>query len=107
MELDDVPRILSTHTAYINVCSRRCRSLVELSPNRRKNLRSLAVDISPAVPLRLAERQMHRLEEDGFTPNGYTYLALLRACASAVDLPRAQRTLTRMLDAGLEPLCSY
>ena len=35
MELDDVPPSLATHNAYINVCSRRCRSLVELSANRR------------------------------------------------------------------------
>ena len=35
MELDDVPPTLATHNAYINVCSQRCRSLVELSANRR------------------------------------------------------------------------
>ena len=46
---------------------------------------------------------MERIAEDGFAPNGYTYLGLLRACASACDLPRAQRVLTRMLDGGLEP----
>lgn len=103
MELDDVPPTLATHNAYINVCSQRCRSLVELSANRRKRLLGLAVDISPAVPLRIAERQMQRIEEDGFSPDGYSYLGLLRACASACDVPRAQRALTRMLDAGLEP----
>jgi len=98
-----VPPTLATHNAYINVCSQRCRSLVELSASRRRQLLSLAVDISPAVPMRLAELQMQRLVEDGFAPDGYTYLGLLRACASACDVPRAQRTLTRMLDSGLEP----
>ena len=37
MELDDVPPTLATHNAYINVCSQRCRSLVELSANRRRS----------------------------------------------------------------------
>ena len=57
--MDDVPLDLSVHNAYLNVCAERCKTLVELSPNRRRQLLGLAVDISPAVPLRLAERQAH------------------------------------------------
>ena len=60
---------------------------VELSACRRKRLLGLAVDISPAVPLRIAERQMQRIEEDGFSPDGYSYLGQL-ALALAL-LPRS------------------
>lgn len=103
MELDSVPPILSTHNAYLNVCAARCRSLVELPPHRRNDMRRLAVDTDPATPLRLAEQRMLRIEEEGFAPDGYAFLGLLRACAAACDVPRAQRVISRMLDSGVPP----
>ena len=95
--------MLSTHNAYLNVCAARCKALVELPAPRRADMMRLAVDTDPAIPLRLAEQRMLTLQEDGFRPDGYTWLGLLRACAAAADVPRAQRTLTRMLDSEALP----
>ena len=62
--------------------------------------RRAQVDLSIDTPMRLAELL---LQEEGFAADGYTFHALLRACAGAADVPRAQRVLTRMLDARVTP----
>ena len=68
---------VSVAPASVALCASRRHSEYSSAPTRRKQLLSLAVDISPAVPLRLAELQMQRLEEDGFSPDGYSYLGQL------------------------------
>lgn len=103
MELDEVAPTRATHAAFIRCCAARCASLAELPRGRRREMAMLAVDASPQTPLRLAEERLALLEEHGHRADGHVYRALLAACAGACDVPRAQRYLTRMLDAGVAP----
>lgn len=107
MELDEVAPTVATHAAYIRCCAARCASLAELPKSRRRELAMLAVDSSPQTPLRLAEERLALLEERGHRADGHVYRALLAACAGAADVPRAQRYLTRMLDARVPPRAAH
>mmetsp|Transcript_7653 Transcript_7653/g.23893 ORF Transcript_7653/g.23893 Transcript_7653/m.23893 type:complete len:581 (+) Transcript_7653:3-1745(+) len=107
MKLSGVAPILSTHNAYISACASRARSLADLPKTRRRWLQKLAVDVRPTTPLETAHRQMALIGDDGFSPDADTYVALLRAHAGAGDARGAQRTLTRMLDSGVDPVAAH
>lgn len=108
---DDMKRMrveptLATYNAFINVCAARCRSLVELAKfnkEHKRHLERLALDIDPATPLQLAFAQLGRIQDEGMAADEQTYAALLRACAGAAEVERAQNLLSRMLDADVTP----
>ena len=103
MKQSGVEPTLATHNAYINVCAARCASLALLDKQSRLQLSRLQLDVSTAVPLRLAFARLELLSDTGHAPDEHTYHALLRACAGAGEVPRAQRVLTRMLDTDVAP----
>ena len=97
---------LATYNAMVNVCAARCRSLTELAKHDKRKkvqLQRLALDVDPATPLRMAFAQLGRLQDEGMAADQQTYAALLRACAGAADVERAQNLLSRMLDLDVTP----
>ena len=94
---------LSVHNALINACASRAHSLANLGKAKKHQLQRLKVETDPAVALLKATQQLGQLEDEGHAPDGYTYLALLRCCAGAGEVARAQRLLSRMLDTGVAP----
>jgi len=102
MLMSGVAPTLAAHNAYISACASRARSLARLPRRKREWLHKLSVDTDPRAPLERAHRHVARLADDGLAPDRHTYTALLRAHAGCGDARGAQRTLTRMLDAGVD-----
>ncbi|KAL1503952.1 hypothetical protein AB1Y20_010370 [Prymnesium parvum] len=97
---------LATRNAYINACAVRCHSLSHLHKFEKEKKRYLvrhAIDVEVSTPLRLAFAQLGRLEDEGVAPSQQTYLALMRACAGAAEVERAQNLMSRMLDVDVTP----
>lgn len=97
---------LATHNAYINACAARCSSLTWLivgDKEKKKQLERLALDVDPNTPLRMAFAQLGTLQDEGFGPDAQTYTALMRACAGAAEVERAQNLMSRMLDQDVKP----
>ena len=107
MEITHVAPTLPLYNAFINVCAARARSLATLPKKRRRWLRKLAVDINPEEPLKLAHRQFAAMAESGFEPDGASYVGLLRTHAAIGDAEGAQRTLSRLLDSGIQAKPSH
>ena len=103
MRLHKVAPTLATHNAFICVCASRAAALAELPLDQHQKLRRLNVDIDVASPIRMANSQLQTLLGEGHAPDEHTYLALLRVAAGAADVPRAQSTLTRLLDSAVAP----
>ena len=95
-----------THIAYIQACAARCKHLAHLGISsegreKRKMLHRMRVDTDPIKVLDQAFRQLGALQDDGFAPDEFVLLALLRACSAAGEVGRAQRLLTQMLDQSV------
>ena len=103
MKQSAIESTLSVHNALINACASRAHSLANLGKAKKHQLQRLKVETDPAVALLKATQQLGQLEDEGHAPDGYTYLALLRCCAGAGEVARAQRLLSRMLDTGVAP----
>ena len=103
MKQSAIESTLSVHNALINACASRAHSLANLGKAKKNQLQRLKVETDPAVALLKATQQLGQLEDEGHAPDGYTYLALLRCCAGAGEVARAQRLLSRMLDTGVAP----